>query len=76
MEMKEKLIKKRSAGKGDKRRPFNYVEFCKNYDIAFNINIRCCNCGISIKREQLDKFPDLYIKYEDGEIECKNCNFN
>lgn len=72
--MKDKKV--RQSGKGDRPRPFNYVEYCKNYDSIFHQTIRCCNCNIAIRRSQLEDFPDSYVFHQDGRVECKNCNFN
>ena len=91
--MKEKPTKRSSAGKGDKRRPFNYDQYNKNYEeIDWSPNLlkeivnykeidwspkeKCCNCGLVINKENLKNLPHLYIIYEGGEIEHKNCNFN
>lgn len=69
--------KSSGAGKGDKRRPFNYKKYNENFEeIEWDSIPRCYNCGIGINRENLEKFPEKYAVYEDGEIEHKNCNFN
>ena len=75
-------IMNKNAGKGDKRRPFNYKKFCTNYDdISWKNwkdwgNVRCCNCNISITNKQLENHPQSYTIHSDGSVECKNCNFN
>lgn len=57
----------------------NSKKYVENYDeIDFRPrNSYCCECGASIKQEDLESRPDLYLKYEDGHIAHKiGCNFN
>lgn len=65
----------KNAGKGDRRRSFNYKMYIENYDkIVWELT--CYNCGAGISKEQMIKNPHLYILYDDGNVEHKNCNFN
>ena len=69
-------MKTNQAGKGDKIRPFNPKAFNNNYDdIEWRNGQTCCNCGRFYSQDDLLK-QDAYRKYDDGAIECKNCNFN
>ena len=72
-----KNVKNKQAGKGDKRRPYDYREYCTNYEnIEWRNGTTCCNCGRFFSQEKLINCKNIYISYLDGSIECKNCNFN
>lgn len=77
MSNKDRKQPKNQAGKGDKRRPFNYKVFSENYEnIEWRNGTTCCNCGRFFSQDQLINKPGTYISYDDGMVECKNCNFN
>ena len=70
-------MKNIQAGKGDKIRPFDSKTFSSNFeDIEWRDGNACRNCGRFYSQEDLIKNRDSYRKYEDGDVECKNCNFN
>ena len=72
-----KPIKNKNAGKGDKRRHYDYKEYCSNYEnIEWRNGTTCCNCGRFFSQEKLLNDKNTYISYPDGTVECKNCNFN
>lgn len=67
--------KKSPAGKGDKPRPTNYKVYKENYS-EIKWGLYCINCGTKIDEKVLKSRPELYIKHEDGSVECKECNYN
>lgn len=68
--------KTRQAGKGDDRRPYDYKKFSTNYDeIEWRDGLSCCNCGVFYSREKMSKYPNSFISYADGTIECRECNY-
>lgn len=71
-----------NSGKGSKPRPIpNYKQFINNWD-EINWNsaeedlVYCCNCHNAINRIKLRDYPELFVIYPDGQVSCKNCNFN
>ena len=61
-------------GKGSSRRNEDFKKIQANWDEIdwSNKSDYCFNCGAKINKERLD----LYIKHDDGTLECKSCNFN
>ena len=62
--------------KGSKPRPVNKRVYDSNWDEIDWNPIYCFNCDLRIKKEMLENFPELYERYEDGEVSNKECNFN
>lgn len=66
-----------SAGKGSRPRPIiNYNKYSANWDEISWDGPKCCNCNSRINKGHLKSHPDCYIIHTDGQIECKECNYN